>query len=253
MHVVVGVKQSIDVDQIKIDPNTLEPLPDSPLKLDDLSKNALEEAIRIREKFGGKVTAVTLDGGKVGEAVKEALAIGADEAKVILSGGFVDTALTAAAIARVVESLENVDLILFGHASIDSYTGQVGSRVAEILGLPVVTLVREIRLDDRGDSLKVVRDLEDCVEEVEVKFPCVLTVTNEINEPRLPSLAQILGARKKPVEKISLSDLGLEAGSEIEIIHNRAPKIERKRKIYKEGFERAIPEIVSELVKEGVL
>ena len=251
MHIVVGVKQSIDVDQIKIDPKTLEPLPDYPLKLDDLSKNALEEAIRIKEKFGGKVTALTLDGGKVGEAVKEALAIGADEAKVILSNGeFLDTATTAAAIAKVIESLGHVDLILFGYASIDSYTGQVGPRVAEILALPVVTLVREIKFEN--GRLIATRDLEDCIEEVEVTLPCVLTVTNEINEPRLPSLAQILGARKKPVEEIRLSELGLEAKSGIEILSNRAPKIERKRKVYLD-VDKAVKEIVSELTKEGVL
>ena len=251
MQIVVGVKQSIDVDQIKIDPKTLEPLPDYPFKLDDLSKNALEEAIRLKEKFGGKVIAVILNGGKVGEAVKEALAIGADEAKVIRSNGeFLDTATTAAAIAKVIASLGDVDLILFGHASIDSYTGQVGPRVAELLGLPVVTLVREVKPEN--GKLIATRDLEDCIEEVEVKLPCVLTVTNEINEPRLPSLAQILGARKKPVGEVSFADLGLKAKSHIEILSNRAPRIERKRKVYSDVDE-GVKEIVSELTKEGVL
>jgi|Deesub1362B_J571_1020462.scaffolds.fasta_scaffold00903_6 electron transfer flavoprotein beta subunit len=252
MHIVVGVKQAFDVDQIKIDPHTFEPIYDGLLKLDDLSKNALEEAVRIKESFGGKITVITLDGEKIGEAVKEALAIGGDEAKVVSSGGkFLDTASTAYVLAEVIKSLERVDLILFGHASIDSYTGQVGPRVAEILGLPVVTYVREIKLED--GSVIAIRDLEDCLEEVWVRLPCVLTVTNEINEPRLPSLSQILGARKKPVEEKSLSDLGLDAESDIKVIYNRAPKIERKRKIYKEDLDRAVYEIVSELTKEGVI
>ncbi len=251
MHVVVGIKQAFDVDQIKIDPHTLEPIYDGLVKLDDLSKNALEEAIRIKERVGGKITVVTLNGEKIGEAVKEALAVGGDEAKVISSGGnFMDTASTAYALAEVIKSLGNVDLILFGHASIDSYTGQVGPRVAEILGLPVVTRVREIKLEN--GSAVVIRDLEDCLEEVLVRLPCVLTVTNEINEPRLPSLAQILGARKKPVEEKSISDLHLDVKSCIQVIHNRAPKMERKRKIYKD-IDRAVNEIISELTKEGIV
>ena len=252
MHIVVGVKQVYDVDQIKIDPSTLEPIYDVPLKLDDLSKNALEEAVRIKENSGGKITVITLDGEKIGEAVKEALAIGGDEAKIISSGGeFLDTASTASAIARIIKSLGDVDLILFGHASVDTYTGQIGPRVAEILGLPVVTQVREIKVE--GDTIKAVRDLEDSFEEVEVKLPCVLTVTNEINEPRLPSLSQILGARKKPVEEKNISDLGVEADTGVEVLYNRAPKVERKGKVYQEDIDKAVREIVSELMKEGII
>lgn len=252
MHMVVGVKQVYDVDQIKIDPDTLEPVYDVPLKLDDLSKNALEEAVKIKENSGGKITVVILNGVKVGEAVKEALAMGGDEAKVILTDDlFLDTASTASAIAEVIKSLDDVDIVLFGHASVDTYTGQTGPRVAEILGIPVVTQVRELRVN--GYNLIAVRDLEDSFEEVEVKMPCVITVTNEINEPRLPSLSQILGARKKPVEEIRIDDLGVNTDSRIEILSNRAPRVERKRKIYTDDFDKAIREIVSELTKEGII
>ncbi len=252
MHMVVGVKQVYDVDQIKIDPDTLEPVYDVPLKLDDLSKNALEEAVKIKESSGGKITVIILNGVKVSEAVKEALAMGGDEAKVILSDDlFLDTASTASAIAEVIKSLGDVDLVLFGHASVDTYTGQTGPRVAEILGIPVVTQVRELRVN--GDTLIAVRDLEDSFEEVEVKMPCVITVTNEINEPRLPSLSQILGARKKPVEEIRIDNLGVNTDSGIEILSNRAPRVERKRKIYTDDFDNAIHEIVSELTKEGII
>jgi electron transfer flavoprotein beta subunit len=251
MQVVVGVKQVFDVDQIKIDPNTREPMYDAPLKLDDLSKNALEEAIRIRESKGGKVTAILVGGERINEAVKEALAIGADEAKVILAEGFLDTAATAKAISEVIKSLENFDLILFGHASVDSYSGQVGPRVAEILGLPVVTHAREIEVEN--GVVRVVRDLEESFEEVQTRMPCVLTVTNEINEPRLPTLSQILTARKKPSEVIKLSDLGLVIERKIEIVSNLAPKLERKRKVYRDDLESAVREIVSELKREGIL
>ncbi len=252
MHIAVGVKQVYDVDQIKIDPRTLEPVYDVPLKLDDLSRNALEEAIRIKEITGGKITVIILNGVKIGEAVKEALAMGGDEAKIILSeGGFLDTAITASAIAEVIKSLKDVDLVIFGHASVDTYTGQTGPRVAEILGVPVVTQVRELRVND--GALTAIRDLEDSLEEVEIKLPCVITVTNEINEPRLPSLSQILGARKKPVEELELSDLGIDLERGIEILHNRAPRVERLKRIYRDDTDIAAREIISELKKEGII
>lgn len=252
MHVIVCVKQAVDVDQVKIDPQTLEPIT-FPTKLDDLSKNALEEAVRIKERFGGKVTVIVV-GDKVSGVVKEALAIGGDEAKVVTVRELIDTESTALTIAEIVRKIEDFDLLLFGEASIDTHTSQVGPRVAEILKLPILTFVRKIeKIDVESRKIVVLRDLEEWFERVEASMPAVLTVTNEINEPRLPSLSQILKAAKKPVETFEASELGVRIGSNIEVLRNKAPRIDRKKRIYKEDVDGAVNEIVSELIKEGIL
>jgi|Deesub1362A_J573_1020465.scaffolds.fasta_scaffold00209_24 electron transfer flavoprotein beta subunit len=252
MKIIVGIKQVYDVDQIRIDQETREPVLDVPLKIDDLSKNALEEAVKLKEKHGGHIYAILINGPKAGEAVKEALAIGADEAYIVdTSNKEVDTRITSKIFSALVRKVE-FDLILLGHASVDSYTGQLGPRVGEILGIPVITHVREIQVND--GKLIATRDLETEFEIVAVSMPALITVTNEINEPRLPSLSQILSARKKPIHTLTLEEVGIaEESLYVNIISNKAPRMERKRKIYEDEHDTGLQEMISDLVKEGVI
>lgn len=139
MRIIVCLKQVPDLQQIRIKRDTCEPVLEGvPLLFGDMDKNALEEAVRIVEKEGGKVTALALGSPKLRDTIKEALAMGADEAVLLIDPAFQgsDTMTTAKILARAIEKIGPYDLILCGEGSTDNYSGQVPSRLAEILGLP---------------------------------------------------------------------------------------------------------------------
>jgi electron transfer flavoprotein beta subunit len=205
VEIIVCIKQIYDLAQIKVDTSSKNPVTEGVArKLSDFDKNALEEAIRIKEKHGGKVSAV-IKGTK--DAAKEALAMGADEA--IFYNADTESLGTAHILAEIIQKMK-YDLILCGEASIDEYSFQTGPRLAQALGIPVLTYARKIELRDGG--VVVERDLEKTYEVAIAKLPALVTVTKEINEPRIPTLMQILGASKKKITETSPSkpDAGVE-------------------------------------------
>lgn len=258
LDIIVCVKETYDVDHIKVDGTTLDPiLHGIPVEIEEMSKNALEAAIQLREKHGGKVIAVTVAGSKtIMKSMKEALAMGADEALIITHDlKEFNPAATALAVSHGIKTIGNVDLVTMGEGSADNYSGQVGPRVAQLLGMPIASYVCAIELE--SEKLKCTRDLEDCFEINELPLPSVVTVTNEINEPRLPSLTQILKASKKPVKEVALDSLNVpkeileSAIDSSKTIRNKAPKLDRKRIKLDSELDKAIPELVSTLSKEG--
>ena len=201
VKIIVCVKTNMDLQMVRI--KNREPVLEAiPYKVGDLEKNALEAAIQIRES-AADVTVVALTvaeaNGKIRETMKEALAIGADEAVIVADPALAatDQAAVAAAIARAVEKVGGADLLLFGEGSTDNYSGQVGSRVAELLGLPQIGYARKVEV--AGTGVRAERSMDDMVETLEAPFPAVVTVVSEINEPRIPSLMNIMKAGKKPV------------------------------------------------------
>ncbi len=222
MEIIVCLKQIYDLGQIKIDPSGHPVTEGVARKLSDFDKNALEEAIRIREKIGGKVLAI-IKGSK--DAAKETLAMGADEA--IVYNIETDSLGTALILADIIRKLK-YDLILCGEASIDEYSFQTGPRLAQALGIPVLTYARKIDFDDGG--IIVERDLEKGYEVAIAKLPVLVTVTKDINEPRIPTLVNILGASKKKFTEISPAkqDVGIETLSIL------AVEMKRKEKIMKD-------------------
>ncbi len=255
MNIIVCVKQIFDLDQVRINPDTREPILEGvPKILDEMSKKALEAALRIKENKGGKVTVISAGTSDVEKTIKESLAMGADEAVVVADNEYnSDPSLTAEILAELIKRIGEYDLILLGDASSDEYSGQTGPRIAEILKLPLIAYVREINLN--GGQIICARDLEDCYEIVSVTTPCVITVTTEINEPRIPSLKDILKASKKPVKVYTIKDLGLEdklKNKDFEIVENRAPEIHRKRMIIEKEPAKAVEELIMLLKKEGI-
>lgn len=259
-HTIVCLKHSIDVAQLRVDSKTSTPLlEEAPKKISDFDKNALEEAIRIKEKHGGKITIVTMAPWDLGEALREGLAMGADEAYALSDPAFEgsDSLCKAEIMARAIEKMGGGDLILCGEASIDGYSGQLGPRLAERLGLPQITYVRKMDLE--GNKVVAERDLEDAYEVVEAEMPALVAVTKEINEPRLPTLLQILGASKKPITKWGASDLGLseaevgERGSAVRRMRCVAPAMERKNIVFKGELGEAVEKLAKELMREGVV
>lgn len=255
MNIIVCVKQIFDLDQVRINPDTREPILEGvPKILDEMSKKALEAALRIKENKGGKVTVISAGTSDVKKTIKESLAMGADEAVIVADNEYnSDPSLTAEILAELIKRIGEYDLILLGDASSDEYSGQTGPRIAEILKLPLIAYVREINLN--GGQIICARDLEDCYEIVSVTTPCVITVTTEINEPRIPSLKDILKASKKPVKVYTIKDLGLEdklKNKDFEIVENRAPEIHRKRMIIEKEPAKAVEELIMLLKKEGI-
>lgn len=267
MNIIVCMKQVIDLEQIRIKPNTREPVTEGlPLLFGDFEKCALEEAVRIKEKHGGKVTAIAVGSPKLKDTIKEALAIGADEAIILTEPIFQDSDAMGSAhvLAKTIERIGDYDLILMGDSSADEYSGEIPPRVAELLDLPQVGFVREIEFLADSDQmpetkkLRVVRDLEDVLEVVDVELPAVIGVTSELNTPRLAPLSAILKASRKPLFEwsvdeigVSLDEVGLNA-SKVEGLSNLAPVHDRKGIIF-EDVEEGVEEVVKALQQEGAL
>jgi electron transfer flavoprotein beta subunit len=259
MNIIVCMKQVIDLEQIRIKAETRQPVTEGlPVLFGDFEKCALEEAVRIKEKHGGKVTAVAAGSPKLKDTIKEALAIGADEAVILIDPVFQhsDTMGSARLLAKAIEKIGEYDLILLGDGSTDNYSGQVPPRLAELLSLPQAAFVREMEVVDNG--LRVVRDLENALEVVEVDLPAVISVTTELNTPRLPPLSAILKAGRKPLHVWGPDDVGVtadevgSAASVIEVLSNLAPVQDRKGIIFGDE-EEGVVELVKALQQEGVL
>jgi electron transfer flavoprotein beta subunit len=179
---------------------------------------AVEEAIRIKEQHGGHVTVVSVGPERTAEALRTALAMGADEAVLIADDriGGDEFAVSKVLAAYLVK--QPCDLILGGCFSIDSGGGQVAVRVAERLGIPHVSAITKLTM--RGGSAVAIRDAEGDAETVETSLPALFTAQQGLNEPRYPSLPGILKAKKKPLLQLNLDDLGLPAA-------DIAPRTER--------------------------
>lgn len=225
MNIVVAMKQIPDLRQIRIR-NGQPVLEDVPLTFGNIDKNALEAGVQLKETLGGKVTVVAVGGEALEDTIKEALAAGADEACLVLDDRLenTDSSRNAELIARVIKGLENVDLILLGEGSGDNYSGQVGSRVAGVLELPQASYVTNINVN--GSIVTVVRSLEDCEEVLEMQLPVVVSVLADINEPRIPSVSQILKAGKKPRE---ILEIEVPEAVQVKTLSNLAPQTQRKQ------------------------
>jgi len=223
VDIIVCLKQIFDLGQIMVDTATKHPITEGiARKISDFDKNALEEAVRVKEKHGGTVLAL-IGGAK--EAAKEALAMGADEA--VIYNADTDSLGTATIMAEIIHKMK-YDLILCGEASIDEFSFQIGPRLAQALGIPVLTYTREMELKD--NEVVVERNLENRYEVAKARLPALVTVTKEINEPRIPTLLQILGASKKQITEISIEKP--EAG--IETLRVTAIEMKRKEVILKD-------------------
>jgi len=257
VDIVVCMKTNPDLQMVRVK-NREAVVEAVPYKLGDLEKNALEAAIQLRDAAGGTITAVSVSEGnrKIRETIKEALAMGADGAAIVddpaLAGA--DPAAVAAVLAAAVKKLPACDLVLFGEGSTDNYSGQVGPRVAELLGVTQVGFARKIEAVD--GAVRCERSMDEMIETLEVALPAAVTVVSEINEPRIPSLMHIMKAKSKPVEEWTLADLGLDAGAVAarrEIVSNLAEEQDRKHILFEGSAAEQADAFVNALVKEGVL
>jgi len=261
VRILVCVKQAVDVSQLKVDSTTRRLIiADAPKKISDFDKSALEEAIRIKEKLGGEVLTLTVGPEEAKTTLREALAMGADKAYLISDPIFEnsDTLATSYILAEVVKKIGAFDLILCGEASIDSFSAQIGPRLAERLGIPLITYARKLSLE--GDTVTAERSLEESSETVKAKMPVLITVTKEINEPRTPSYMAVMKAFKKEIVVWKSADLGIpsekvgETGSAVQVLDVLAPKVERKKIVIKGETAAEIAEkLAKTLIQEGIV
>jgi len=250
VNIVVAMKQIPDLQQIRI--RNRQPLfDDVPLTLGTIDKNALEAAVVLKEADESiKVTVLSAGNEEVEDTIKEALAAGADEAFLILDDALegADSAAIAAVLAAAIKQMDGVDLILFGEGSGDNYSGQVGSRVAELLNLPQVGYVSSMEI--KGGQAVVTRTLEDCDEVMEIALPGIISVMAGLNEPRIPSVTQILKAGKKPKEVLELDevDVDIKKLAFTETISNLAPESNRKKIVVK-----SVDELLQGLRSENLI
>lgn len=262
MKIIVCIKQVPNTNEVKIDPKTgtliREGVP-SIVNPDD--KNALEEAIAIKGKKGGTVTVITMGPPQADYALREALAMGADEAILLSDRAFAgaDTWATSLALAKAIEKIRSYDLIFCGRQAIDGDTAQVGPELAEHLDLPQVTYVKKIVSLDNG-KVVVERAMEDGHEVIECQLPAILTAVKELNEPRYPSLSGIVAAfsEKKPLvwnaEFIGADSkkMGLK-GSPTQVKRTFSPPTKGAGKMLKGPAKEAVTNLIQELRENHVL
>lgn len=248
MKIIVCIKQVPDTHEVRIDPvkGTLirEGVP-SIINSDD--KNALEEAIRIKEKHEDvHVTVLTMGPPQAEIALREALAMGADEAILLSDRAFAgsDTWATSLILASAINKIGDYDIIFCGRQAIDGYTAQVGPKIAEHLDLPQITYVSDLQIN--GDEVIAKRAIEDGYYIIKSKMPVILTVIKELNEPRYPSMLGIYNAfKEKKITHWSLNDIEVDTngiglkGSPTNVKKYFTPSVEFKGEIITGTVEEA--------------
>jgi len=181
--------------------------------LSELDEYAVEEALKIVEAGDGEVTVLTIGPERAADAIKKALQMGVHKGVHVNDDGIhgTDAIGTSFILAKAIEKLDpQPDLVITGMASTDGSMGVVPTMLAERLGLPAVTYASELTVADGIVSVR--RDGDAASQTIEASLPALVSVTDQINEPRYPSFKGIMAAKKKPVEKWALADLGIEPG-----------------------------------------
>lgn len=216
MNMIVCCKQVIDPEappaSFKIDAssNKVVPPPGVPPVISPFDENAVEAALKIKDAQGGKITVLTLGTNLLRDVVKKPLSMGADELILLEDEAFVggDSWATAYALAMAIKKIGEYDIVFCGRQAADWDAGQIGSGIAEILGLPSVTLAKKIEPSD--GKAKVERVLPDGYEVIEVSLPALITVSNELGEPRYPTIKGIMAAKRKEPVIWKPTDIGVD-------------------------------------------
>tara|TARA_Y100000588_G_C14182274_1_gene894195 strand:+ start:252 stop:1034 length:783 start_codon:yes stop_codon:yes gene_type:complete len=210
MKIVVCIKQVPDTTEVKLDPKTGTLIRDGiPSIINPDDKCGLEAAITLKEAHGAHVTVLTMGPPQAEKALREAIAMGADEAILVTDRAFAgaDTWATSSTLASAIKNLE-YDLIITGRQAIDGDTAQVGPQIAEHLQLPQVSYVADLQKE--GETLILKRMFEDGYHKIQAQMPCLITTLSEMNEPRYMSVGGIYKAYQEEIKKWTLEDLDVD-------------------------------------------
>ncbi|MEA1959670.1 MAG: electron transfer flavoprotein subunit beta/FixA family protein [Chloroflexota bacterium] len=259
MNIVVCIKQVPGTTDIKVDPETNTLVREGVESIiNPFDCYAIEEGARLRDRFGGKVTVVTMGPPQAEAALREAISLGADEAVLISDRAFAgsDTWATSYVLSKTIEKIGEYDVVICGKQTLDGDTGQVGPGVAEMLKIPFIAYVSEI--EEIGDGrLRVRRMVEEGYETIEAGLPAVITVAKEINVPRLPSIRGTMKAKSAQVPVWSAADIGAEedkaglAGSPTRVVKIFFPKRERNSEMLEGSAAEQVDALIEKL--EGII
>lgn len=215
-------------------------------QISEYDRNAIELGATLNEKFGFSVESLTV-GTNVSSSTKDLLARGMEKAYYVEAENL-DSAAVAKVIAETVKKNGGVDLIICGEGSGDQYSQQVGPRIASLLDYNLLSYVSSFTVE--GDVFVAERKLEDGVEKVHAQRPAVVTVLSDINTPRIPTMKQILSAKKKPTEAIAVAELGLDAEQLMSknIVEHIRPSIQDRKQIRINDGDQSTKEAAQKLV-----
>jgi electron transfer flavoprotein alpha/beta subunit len=208
-NIIVPIKQVPDVNELRLDPVTHSLLREGvPSVLNPYDRQAMEAALFLKEKYGGRITVLTMGPMQAKKALQECLALGADEAILLSDRAFAaaDTWATAYTLSVYVKSV-SYDFIFTGLKAIDGETGQVGPELAEFLGIPHISYVSKIEVNTESKTVRVERQLENGYDIWEAPFPILMSVAREFGEPRFPTLQGYVRAKKAQIKVLTATDL----------------------------------------------
>ena len=246
MKILVAVKRVIDYNvQVRVKEDGTGVVTDNvKMSTNPPDDNAVEEAVKIKEAGKAKeVVAVTIGEDKAQETIRKALAVGIDRGIHVKANGIIEPLAVAKILQKIVDK-EKPDLVFMGKQAIDDDCNQTGQMLAALLNWPQATFASKIEVKDK--SLEVVREVDEGLETIETNIPAIVTCDLRLNEPRYASLPNIMKAKKKPLEQINASDLGVDIKPRIEQIKVEEPP---KRK---SGIKVAsVAELVQKLKNEA--
>ena len=245
MKILVAVKRVIDYNvQIRVKEDGTGIVTDNvKMSSNPPDDNAIEEAVKIKE--AGKATeviAVTVGEEKSQETIRKALAVGVDRGIHVKADGIVEPIAVAKILQKIVEK-EKPDLVFMGKQAIDDDCNQTGQMLAALLNWPQATFASKIEVKDK--SLEVTREVDEGLETIETNIPSIVTCDLRLNEPRYASLPNIMKAKKKPLEQINASDLGVDTKPRIEQIKVEEPP-KRKAGIKVASVEELVQKLKNE-------
>lgn len=259
MNTVVCIKQVPGTTEIKIDPDTNTLVREGVESIiNPFDCYALEEAVRLKERYGGKVIVITMGPPQAEHMLREAVSLGADEAILLSDRAFAgsDTWATSYVLSRAMIKIADYDLIICGRQTLDGDTGQVAPEMAEMLDLPFVAYVS--RIEEVGDGpMRVQRMVEEGYETIETPLPAVITVVKEINVPRLPSIRGTMKSKSAQITAWTAEDIDVDvsragvSGSPTRVVKVFFPQRTRQSEMLQGTAEEQVDRLVEKL--EGLV
>lgn len=254
MNIIVCIKQVPETTEVRINPETNTLIREGVKAIiNPFDVYAIEEGVRLKERFGGKVTILTMGPPQADAALREAISVGADEGILVSDRAFAgsDTWATSYTLAGAIKKIGSFDLILCGKQASDGDTAQVGPGISAHLDIPQVTYVKKIE-EVKDKVMRVERMLEEGYEVIETPLPALLTVVKEINTPRLPSLKGLMKSKSAAIISWTQKDLNLDpqqiglCGSPTQVVKIFTPAARAGGQM----LTGEIPDIVNKLVDE---
>ncbi len=255
MNIIVCLKQVPGTTKVDINPETNTLIRQGIENIiNPFDAYALEEGVRLKERFEGKVTAITMGPPQAEEILREAISLGADEAVLIGDRAFAgsDTLATSYTLSRAITKIDQYDLIICGRQTIDGDTAQVGPEMAEMLDIPFVSYVSQVEEIENG-LMRVQRMIDEGHEEIETGLPALITVAKEINVPRLPSLRGRTRAKSAVITNWDAAELNVDEdrvglnGSPTRVVKIFFPQREKSGEILQGSPEEIVDSLVGKL------